>query len=300
MLYSMTGYGSSQVLLQGVSYEISIRSVNSKQLDLSLRLPGSLREEEMGIRAFLMPHLYRGKVDVSIRLADSSESKASQLSINTELLKAYYDHFIARFDSVGVPPPVDLTKQIMGYPGVMIDQSNLQLAFSDSDRVALMEAIAAAVEQFDAFRIQEGDSLEQVFLDKVSRIEALLGEVAPYEQSRISEIRAKLIDRLSELSSIQYDAGRLEQEIIYYIEKLDICEEKNRLANHIAYFREVLAQSEGLQDPSKGKKLGFIAQEMGREINTMGSKSNNAPMQQIVVQMKDELEQIKEQVLNVL
>lgn len=297
MIYSMTGYGSSQLLLEGVTYEISIRSVNSKQLDLSLRLPSILRDREIELRGRLMPALFRGKVDVTIRTADNALVQKPQVQIDAELLRRYYEQIQDAIEAVGVPQPEDLTRLLLSYPGVIVEAPEQPL--TDEDMQQLQLAIDEALTQFNAFREQEGDSLERIFVEKLDRISALLTEVDPYEKSRITDLKAKLEERLSQLTSIQYDEGRLEQELIFYIEKLDISEEKNRLANHIDYFRTVLAESsEG--DPSRGKKLGFIAQEMGREINTLGSKSNNAAMQQLVVQMKDELEQIKEQVLNVL
>lgn len=297
MIYSMTGYGSSQLLLEGVTYEISIRSVNSKQLDLSLRLPSILRDREIELRGRLMPALFRGKVDVTIRTADNALVQKPQVQIDAELLRRYYEQIQDAIEAVGVPQPEDLTRLLLSYPGVIVEAPEQPL--TEEDMQQLQQAIDEALTQFNAFREQEGDSLERIFVEKLDRISALLAEIDPYEKSRITDLKAKLEERLSQLTSIQYDEGRLEQELIFYIEKLDISEEKNRLANHIDYFRMVLAESsEG--DPSRGKKLGFIAQEMGREINTLGSKSNNAAMQQLVVQMKDELEQIKEQVLNVL
>lgn len=297
MIYSMTGYGSSQLLLEGVTYEISIRSVNSKQLDLSLRLPSILRDREIELRGRLMPALFRGKVDVTIRTADNALVQKPQVQIDAELLRRYYEQIQDAIEAVGVPQPEDLTRLLLSYPGVIVEAPEQPL--TEEDMQQLQQAIDEALTQFNAFREQEGDSLERIFVEKLDRISALLAEVDLYEKSRITDLKAKLEERLSQLTSIQYDEGRLEQELIFYIEKLDISEEKNRLANHIDYFRMVLAES-GEGDPSRGKKLGFIAQEMGREINTLGSKSNNAAMQQLVVQMKDELEQIKEQVLNVL
>lgn len=297
MIYSMTGYGSSQLLLEGVTYEVSIRSVNSKQLDLSLRLPSILRDREIELRGILIPALFRGKVDVTIRTADNSLGTSPQVQINAPLLRAYYDQIHSAIEAEGIPLPEDLTRLLLSYPGVIVEQGETPL--TDEDMQLLSQAIGEALDQFNAFREQEGASLERIFVEKLDRIATLLAEVDPYEQSRITDLRSKLEERLAQLTSIQYDETRLEQELIYYIEKLDISEEKNRLANHIRYFREVLAQT-GDPDPSRGKKLGFITQEMGREINTLGSKSNNAAMQQLVVQMKDELEQIKEQVLNIL
>lgn len=296
MIYSMTGYGSSQTILQGVAYEVAIRSVNSKQLDLSLRLPASVKDKETEVRRALLPRLFRGKVDVTVSVVGAKDAAPKNIRIDAALLKSYYDQFAESIRSAGVPLPLDLTRMVLACPGVMTEQEPL----SDEEMGRLFRAIEEALDRFDQFREQEGRSLEAIFIDKANRIEALLNQVAPYEQGRIPEIRAKLQERLEQLTSIQYDAGRLEQELIYYTEKLDISEEKNRLAHHIEYFREVLRGKEPGQDPSLGKKLGFIAQEMGREINTMGSKSNNASMQQLVVRMKDELEQIKEQVLNVL
>ena len=293
----MTGYGSSQLHLEGGTYEVSIRSVNSKQLDLSLRLPSILRDREIELRGVLIPALFRGKVDVSIRTADNSLEESPQVQINAQMLRAYYDRIQEAVQSVGVPLPQDLTRILLNYPGVVVETGDLPL--TDADLQLLRQAIGEALGQFNVFRRQEGASLEYIFVDKLNRIEDLLSSIDPYEKKRITDLHNKLKERLAQLTSIQYDEGRLEQELIYYIEKLDISEEKNRLTNHIKYFREVLAETD-IADPSKGKKLGFIAQEMGREINTMGSKSNNAFMQQLVVQMKDELEQIKEQVLNVL
>lgn len=291
MIYSMTGFGRGSAESQHHKITVELKSLNSKQLDLSARIPQILREYEIDMRNAIASELGRGKVDLNV----TCESKGAEtpVTVDTETLAEYYRQLSAAAVSIGVNPPSDWLTLLTRLPDVM-RQSTPEANSSESEtlKAALREALVALCE----FRRREGEKLEVFFTQKVDAIEALLARVEPFEAERVTRIRTRLSEELRRLDGIEYDAGRLEQELIFYIEKLDVTEEKTRLRAHINYFRETMAATERGQ----GKKLGFIAQEMGREINTLGSKANNADMQRIVVMMKDELEQIKEQVLNVL
>lgn len=301
MLLSMTGYGRAECLLQDQKYIVEIRSLNSKQLDLSLRICPHFREKEADIRALITPYIERGKADFSIYKEDGSgknNTGSSFTPINTEALHYYLQQLsdYTREQHFSVDNNT-LFAMAMRMPDVTKGQETKTL--TDEDWGCMRNAIHDALEQFAAFRKQEGEALRQMFTDKLEDILSLLAQVEPLEQTRIDKIRTRLEDNLQKLSAETrqaVDSNRLEQEMIFYIEKLDITEEKVRLRNHIRYFGETMQENTG----SAGKKLGFIAQEMGREINTLGSKSNHSEMQIIVVKMKDILEQIKEQVLNVL
>ena len=301
MIYSMTGYGKaeSQTSIENKKLVVEIRSLNSKSLDLSVRIAPLLRSKELEIRNLIAQRLERGKIDLSIYLQDlaQSEAAASFAPINREAFAYYYQELTALQQQLGWANNQDIVSAILRMPDVTKVQDTCEI--SDQDWGIVLQTIDEAIQQFNAFRQQEGASLYQMFTEKLDAIASLLSEVEPYEQSRVDKIKARIEANLEQLSAATQqavDRNRLEQEMIFYLEKLDITEEKVRLTNHLRYFLETM-QSEGA---GVGKKLGFIAQEMGREINTLGSKSNQSEMQIIVVKMKDILEQIKEQVLNVL
>ena len=291
MIQSMTGYGKSVVTFKEKKIHVELKSLNSKALDLSTRIAPLYREKEMDIRQLIAKTLLRGKVDFSIWVEKDAATDAAQ--INAALVDNYYRQLKAIAAKSGMPEPQDWLNILLRLPDVTSKTEAEELESEEWQAVSrgIEEALAALVE----FRKQEGAALYKKFTEKVDNITALLASIEPYEKARVEKIRARIVEGLKQIPDVEYDKNRLEQELIYYIEKLDINEEKQRLANHLKYFRETMDDA-----PGQGKKLGFIAQEMGREINTTGSKSNNAEMQNIVVKMKDELEQIKEQVLNVL
>ncbi len=291
MILSMTGYGKAVVTFKEKKINVEVKSLNSKSLDLSTRIAPLYREKEMEIRQMIANALLRGKVDFSIWVEKDAGTDATP--INAALVENYYQQIKTIAAKTGIPEPQDWFYNLLRMPDVMarIDTEVL----SEEEWEAAHKAIEMALEQLVDFRQQEGAALQKKFTEKLDNIAALLVAIEPYEKSRVEKIRARIVDGLATIPEVDYDKNRLEQELIYYIEKLDISEEKQRLANHLKYFRETMEES-----TSQGKKLGFIAQEMGREINTTGSKSNQAEMQNIVVRMKDELEQIKEQVLNAL
>ena len=291
MILSMTGYGKSVVVYNGKKINVEIKSLNSKALDLSTRIAPLYREKEMEIRQAIQTKVIRGKVDFSIWIEKDATTDAT--TINTALAKNYCEQIKNVAAECQIPLPGDWFLSLLRMPDVM---SKVEIeTLSNEEWTVARKAIDEAIDALVAFRQQEGAALQKKFGEKIDNIEALLKSIEPYEKSRVEKIRARIVDGLSSIPEVEYDKNRLEQELIYYIEKLDISEEKQRLANHLNYFRETMNEGHG-----QGKKLGFIAQEMGREINTTGSKSNNAEMQNIVVKMKDELEQIKEQVLNAL
>lgn len=288
----MTGYGKAEIHFNGKKIHAEIKSLNSKNLDLSARIAPIYREKEMEVRKFIAAQLERGKVDFNLWV--EKDQASSFLPINQEAVKDYTRQIRAISESNNILfPEQGIWEVLIKLPETM--QPNVVEDLTEEEWNAASQAVAEAVGHLVEFRTQEGLALQKKFSEKIDNIERLLGEIEPFEKSRVEKIRQRLTERLEELKGVDYDKNRLEQELIYYIEKLDISEEKQRLANHLKYFRETMETSHG-----QGKKLGFIAQEMGREINTTGSKSNQAEMQNIVVKMKDELEQIKEQVLNAL
>lgn len=288
----MTGYGKAEIHFNGKKIHAEIKSLNSKTLDLSARIAPIYREKEMEVRKFIAAQLERGKVDFNLWV--EKDQASSFLPINQEAVKDYTRQIRAISESNNIPfPEQGIWEVLIKLPETM--QPNVVEDLTEEEWNAASQAVAEAVGHLVEFRTQEGLALQKKFSEKIDNIERLLGEIEPFEKSRVEKIRQRLTERLEELKGVDYDKNRLEQELIYYIEKLDISEEKQRLANHLKYFRETMETSHG-----QGKKLGFIVQEMGREINTTGSKSNQAEMQNIVVKMKDELEQIKEQVLNAL
>lgn len=297
MILSMTGYGKAVEDSGSRKITVEIKSLNSKQLDLSMRVPSLYRELEAEVRNDLSRMLERGKVDF-IATVETSESDCPS-ALNMSTLAAYKQQIEQAATTLGIDTPSDWFSILMRMPDVI---STVSKELHEEDARAFVNAAREAARRLIEFRINEGRKLYSFFKEKIDNIGALLEKVEPYESERIAKIRERLEDQLSRLSSIEYDKGRLEQELIFYIEKLDVTEEKIRLRSHLNYFIETIGapDDKDLSGSGHGKKLGFIAQEMGREINTLGSKSNNAEMQKIVVMMKDELEQIKEQVLNVL
>ncbi|MBD5231066.1 MAG: YicC family protein [Bacteroidales bacterium] len=291
MILSMTGFGKGVATTPSLKITVEIKSLNSKQLDMSLRLPGTFREADLNVRSLIGQELQRGKVDAIVLTEDIAS--AAPACINIEALSSYKAQIEEMARQLGIEQPADWYATLLRLPDALKQQTPDP---DDSQIVALMTATAEAAKALTDFRTREGAKLEAFFRTKLDAIAALLTEVEPFEQDRVKKIRERLEENLSRLEGVDVDRGRLEQELIFYIEKLDVTEEKIRLRSHLSYFAETLS----LPTPGQGKKLGFIAQEMGREINTLGSKSNNADMQRIVVRMKDELEQIKEQVLNVL
>lgn len=292
MIQSMTGYGKATATFGDKKINVEIKSLNSKALDLSTRIAPLYREKEMEIRNMISKSLERGKVDFSVWIEKEASTAAAQ--INIALAQSYDQQMKKLADALGyIYPQEDYMATLLRMPDIMSKDEAQEL--TEEEWAAARSVVEAAIAQLIDFRKQEGAALEKKFNEKLDNIERLLASIEPYETERVTKIRERITDALEKTISVDYDKNRLEQELIYYIEKLDINEEKQRLANHLRYFRETMAGGHG-----QGKKLGFIAQEMGREINTTGSKSNHAEMQNIVVQMKDELEQIKEQVLNVM
>ncbi|WP_195739418.1 YicC/YloC family endoribonuclease [Bacteroides cellulosilyticus] len=292
MIQSMTGYGKATAELSDKKINVEIKSLNSKAMDLSTRIAPLYREKEIEIRNEIAKALERGKVDFSLWI-DKKDACELITPINQDVVVAYYERIRTISETTGIPAPEDWFSTLLRMPDVMTKNDIQEL--SEEEWKAVHATVLQAIQNLVDFRIQEGAALEKKFREKISNIAKLLTSVGPYEKERVEKIKERITDALEKTISVDYDKNRLEQELIYYIEKLDINEEKQRLSNHLKYFINTMEDGSG-----QGKKLGFIAQEMGREINTLGSKSNHAEMQKIVVQMKDELEQIKEQVLNVM
>lgn len=291
MILSMTGYGKAMVAYKDKKITAEVKSLNSKTLDLSVRIAPLYREKEMEIRQTIASALERGKVDFCIWV--EREAGAEATPINGALVSAYYSQLKTIAEQTGIPEPQDWFTTLLRMPDVMTKAEVEEL--TEEEWQAARQAVDEALANLVDFRKQEGAALQKKFEEKIENIGNLLASIEQYEGQRVEKIRTRIVDALQSIPEAEYDKNRLEQELIYYIEKLDINEEKQRLANHLKYFIETMNEGHG-----QGKKLGFIAQEMGREINTTGSKSNMAEMQNIVVMMKDELEQIKEQVLNVM
>lgn len=297
MILSMTGYGKAESQFRGHKLICEIRSLNSKSMDINVRLASSIRARELDLRTILTQRLERGKVDFSLYIQDdpSSVSATSVAPINWGAAKTYAEQYKAQF---GGSVPAEVMASILRFPDVIRQQDDTT-DLTEEEWTSVQALLHQTIDAFVAFRTQEGAALQAMFTEKLDGIADLLAQVEPFERGRVAKIKERLEQNLNQLAAetkSQIDQNRLEQEMIYYLEKLDITEEKVRLTNHIKYFRETMdAEGSGV-----GKKLGFIAQEMGREINTLGSKSNQSEMQIIVVKMKDILEQIKEQVLNVL
>ena len=291
MIQSMTGYGKSDAVFNGKKIHVEVKSLNSKALDLNARVAPLYREKEMEVRQLLAKAIERGKVDFTLWVEKDETSVAA--TINPEAVKNYVAQIQDICNAQSLAMPQNVWDVVLRLPDAT--QTNAVEELTDEEWAVVLDAIQQAVAHLVDFRKQEGAALYKKFSEKLDNIERYLHEIEPYEKGRVEKIRQRLFDRLSELKGVDYDKNRLEQELIYYIEKLDISEEKQRLANHLRYFRETMDNGHG-----QGKKLGFISQEMGREINTTGSKSNQPEMQNIVVKMKDELGKIKEQELNVM
>jgi len=287
----MTGYGKAVVAYNGKKINVEIKSLNSKTLDISTRIAPLYREKEMELRQMIAQELIRGKVDFSLWV--EKDAAVDAIPINGALVENYYHQIQDISAKTGIPLPNDWFYTLLRMPEVMT-KTEVEV-LEDEEWSVACKAVQEALGNLKAFRKQEGEALQKKFSEKLDNIENLLSSIEQYEKSRVEKIRSRIIEGIKSVSEVDYDKNRLEQELIYYIEKLDISEEKQRLANHLKYFRSTMTEED-----AQGKKLGFIAQEMGREINTTGSKSNLAEMQNIVVMMKDELEQIKEQVLNAL
>ncbi len=291
MIQSMTGFGKATCEYGNKKIVVEVKSLNSKQLDVSTRIASLYREKDIEIRNELASALERGKIDFALYIDNTNKESATL--INQSVIESYYKQILAVSETLGVNPPENWFEVLLRMPDAMKTET---VELDENEWIEIRKTIQEAIGQLQEFRIQEGRSLECVFEKKISRIGELLDQIAPFESERIEKIKSRLDENLQALSGkIDYDKNRLEQELIFYIEKLDVNEEKVRLRNHLNYFMETMQQ-----EKSSGKKLGFIAQEIGREINTLGSKSNHSEMQKIVVLMKDELEQIKEQVLNAL
>lgn len=293
MILSMTGFGKSTAHLNNKKITVEVKSLNSKQLDLSVRLPQVYREMELELRKVVSQALLRGKVEMTV-VCEADGSVASS-RLNVPMLLHYKQQLEQASQALGIPQPDDWFATLLRMPDVMVttDQTPESIPADEAD--TLRKTLDVALFQLNNFRHQEGARLCQFFEEKINGIQQLLDQVPQYEQTRVEKIKARIVEGLAKLEGVECDNNRLEQELIYYIEKLDITEEKIRLQNHLNYFLDTLHNENG-----QGKKLGFITQEMGREINTMGSKANQAELQKLVVRMKDHLEQIKEQVLNVL
>lgn len=292
MLLSMTGFGKAVAVTKNKKITVEIKSLNSKQLDLNARVPSAYRDKELELRNMVGRPLERGKVDLTVNVENLGGETSATLNISA--LDTYKKQIEDASKALGIPTPTDWYSVLLRFPDVM--HSETQLEISNEEIEALYTAVSSAVSALMDYRRTEGRKLEDFFTERIQHISALLKEVDPYEAQRVEKIRIRIEEGLKKIPGVEIDKGRLEQEMIFYIEKLDVNEEKQRLGQHLAYFIETLQSPL----PGQGKKLGFISQEMGREINTLGSKSNHAEMQRIVVKMKDELEQIKEQVLNVM
>lgn len=290
MIQSMTGFGKAIAELDKRKVTVEVKSLNSKQLDLSVRMPNLYKENEMAIRNLLSRTLERGKVDFLIYVENIGTETTSQ--INQNVVEAYHKQITESAQKLEVDAPKDWFQVLLRMPDVL----KYEAQEADIEEwESVMKVVNEALKQMQDFRRQEGTMLQKLFEEKIAKISDLLIQIEPYEMERVDKVKSRIMEALQKIEGFDYDKNRFEQEMIYYIEKLDINEEKSRLTNHLKYFLETMKAGSG-----QGKKLGFITQEIGREINTMGSKSNHADMQQIVVRMKDELEQIKEQVLNVL
>lgn len=292
MLLSMTGFGTAVVQLPNKKITVDIKTLNSKQFDLSCRIPFGMRGSELTMRSLAASKLERGKADLTVTAECAAGATSTHLNIAAML--AYKTQFEEAATSMNIPAPQDWYSVLMRMPDVLTTEESAEDSAADAD--ALIEATTRALDAVVEYRRVEGIKLEEFFRVRIARISDYLAEISKYESERIEHIKQRFVDGLEKIGNVEADSGRLEQEIFFYIEKLDINEEKQRLGQHLTYFIETMDASQ----PGQGKKLGFIAQEMGREINTLGSKSNHAEMQRLVIKMKDELEQIKEQVLNVM
>ena len=292
MILSMTGFGKAVKVFNNKKITVEIKSLNSKQVDMSVRLPQVYHELELELRNKISTALLRGKIDVNI-FCEAIDNSTS-VSINIPVLMQYKQQITAMSEQLGIEQPSDWYATLLRLPEALKSDTNSN-EVSEEELTAVKEAVNEAIVALTEFRTQEGNRLQGFFAEKIEDIQSLLNEVPKYETARVEKIKNRIADSLAKFENITVDNNRFEQELIFYIEKLDITEEKIRLQNHLNYFMDTMQNGTG-----QGKKLGFIAQEMGREINTTGSKANDAELQKVVVRMKDNLEQIKEQVLNVL
>ena len=290
MIQSMTGFGKVVTELPTKKITIEVKALNSKQFDIFTRIPSIYKEKEMEIRSLLSQTITRGKIEITINT--EGFGKNMDTKINATTVESYKNQIDKIADSLNIPRPKEWFPTLLRLPDVI--KTELE-EVDEAEWNQVFQAIRKAIQKLCEFRSQEGEMLKRLFEEKISKIAELLQQIEWYEKERLEKIKSRITDNLQKIPDVQIDSNRFEQELIYYIERLDINEEKDRLKNHLNYFIETLNSQ-----PGQGKKLGFIAQEIGREVNTLGSKSNHVEMQQIVVQMKDELEQIKEQVLNVL
>lgn len=289
----MTGFGKATVEIPGKKITVELKSLNSKQFDMQSRVPSAYRELDLEMRRLVASRLERGKIDMLLSVENIGGSSAVA-EIDLSVAASYKQQIQKLKEALGLPEPADWYAILLRMPDLLHSDSSAELSREEAE--AAMKALTHATEGLMSHRRSEGEKLEAFFANRIKAITEMLSEVPKREKERVEKIRAKMEEGLSQIPQVQYDRGRLEQEMIYYIEKLDVNEERQRLGQHLVYFLETMTHP----TPGQGKKLGFIAQEMGREINTLGSKSNHAEMQQLVVRMKDELEQIKEQVLNVM
>ena len=289
----MTGFGKAVAEVGNKKITAEVKSLNSKQLDLAVRVPSVFRHLELDLRQQAGHILQRGKADMQLTVENLGNETSNHLNI--EAMKMYKSQFIEASEELGIPEPADWYSVLLRFSD-SLKADNDSAEATDEEAAAMLRVGVEATEALMEYRRVEGRKLEGFFAERIRRISELLGQIEPFENERVEKVRMRLEEALAKIPSVEIDKGRLEQEMIFYIEKLDVNEEKQRLAQHLSYFIETMNSA----SPGQGKKLGFISQEMGREINTLGSKSNHAQMQRIVVMMKDELEQIKEQVLNVL
>ena len=293
MILSMTGFGKAVKVYNNKKITAEVKSLNSKQLDFGVRTPQNHREIEMELRNIVSKALMRGKIDLIV-YCEPIEG-ATTGTVNVQMLRQYKMQIEAMAKELNLPEPEDWYATLLRMPDAL--KTDAKSTETDEEELKVVrEVVTQATEQLIEFRRQEGARLATFFEEKIAAIQALLDEVPRYEEPRIQKIKSRILDSLAKIKEVDYDKNRFEQELIYYIEKLDITEEKIRLQNHLNYFLETMHS----QESGQGKKLGFISQEIGREVNTMGSKANQADLQNLVVRMKDHLEQIKEQVLNVL
>lgn len=304
----MTGFGKAECTIAHQLVSVSIRALNSKQLELSLRIPQLFRDMEAEVRNLVSKSLMRGKVELSVMISPilelgTEDDSSQERFFNEAKIVAAWQEIYGIAQRNEIPISQDILSRLLSLPGVQSTTGDMQPTLTEEEQKCFLSLIEKALQEVVSFRRQEGDMLEAIFREKIANISALLVEITPYEEERVALVKGRIQEALQSLEESVIDHNRFEQELIYYIEKLDVNEEKSRLRNHLSYFIDVLQeeanhhQGEGLPI---GKKLGFIAQEIGREVNTLGSKSNHAEMQKIVVRMKDELEQIREQVLNLL
>lgn len=295
MILSMTGFGRGSATTASRKISVEVKALNSKQLDLIIKLPSRYRSLEGTARNSVAARVERGKIEVVASIEHIGQDTTP--CINIDLLKTYKVQIEQMAGTLDIGRPEDWYSVLLRLPDVMKGEDTELPA---EEKVAFETALGMAIDNMETFRKEEGARLYDFFVAKIDRIRELQKEIEPYEEGRVAKIKMRIYEQLEKLTGVEIDKGRLEQELIYYIEKLDVSEEKQRLSSHLDYFMQTMGPKDSADSSPRGKKLGFIAQEMGREINTLGSKSNNAEMQIIVVKMKDELEQIKEQVLNVL